>query len=247
MTRLRLKGPLGVSLAASLLIAMSLVVRLPPMFTSLVVGGPGAVDDGMLEGLLAQHDDVIRLDLQRFAGRSVFFTPPQQPRPRPVVPEPDPEPVENPEPVEDPGPPPPPSSYTGPAIIAILGDEAWFRRSFGAEAVLRIRVGEERDGIRVLATEAPWTVRLAHAGGEYDVPVFHFESPFLREDPPTMPGAPGLIDVLPEEDPAPDPVTDEGEDEDEDEDAGDATDEVGEDWPPIDAEPLDGTPPTTPI
>ncbi len=55
------------------------------------------------------------------------------------------------------------------------------------------RVGEEGDGVKVLASNPPWTVKLAYAGGEYDVPVFKdyqttFSSNSLTERP-----TPGIV------------------------------------------------------
>ena len=102
------------------------------------------------------------LDTKRFDGRSAFFMPPAPGRKPP-------KPVKPPEPPKPPPPPPPPSApreYTGPKPVGAIGNLVFFADSS------QIKVGEERGGVKVLASAAPWSVKLAHAGGEYDVPLW---------------------------------------------------------------------------
>ncbi len=86
-------------------------------------------------------------------------------------------------------PPPSPMTYGGPAVIAVIGDQVWFK----SKDNLKLRVGEEGAGVKVLASNPPWTVKLAYAGGEYDVAIFkdyqtEFSSNSLTERP-----TPGIV------------------------------------------------------
>jgi hypothetical protein len=117
--------------------------------------------------LISEHEQTQASYVARFDGRSIFF------KPRPVrEPEPErvvqrtPEPPPPPPPPQDTGPEPPPPTYTGPSIRGFWGDEVWFHGD------LRIKVGQEKDGVQVLAVNPPWSARIAHARGEYDVPLF---------------------------------------------------------------------------
>lgn len=103
----------------------------------------------------ATFKDDMDLALARFRGRSIFFTPP--PPPPPVVREP----VERP-------PSGPPARYGGPALVAMIGDTAWFADG------RRLVVGEDATGsdLRVIETSPPWYARVAWQGGEYTVTLF---------------------------------------------------------------------------
>ncbi|MCU0688977.1 MAG: hypothetical protein MUE97_04470 [Phycisphaerales bacterium] len=56
-----------------------------------------------------------------------------------------------------------PPRYAGPAVVGVAGGQVFFADG------KRIAVGVERDGIKVLSLDAPWSVRLGWSGGEYDV------------------------------------------------------------------------------
>ncbi|MFM1822345.1 MAG: hypothetical protein RI967_611, partial [Planctomycetota bacterium] len=114
---------------------------------------------------------------KRFEGRSVFSLP-QPPVRRPRIPDPPPRPVV--EAPKDPPPPPIPATYTGPGVKGVLGDRVFF---IDFSAV----VGETRNGVKVLAIDGPWKVRLGHKGGEYDVDLLKRpDEKFLRAaGPPT--------------------------------------------------------------
>ena len=108
---------------------------------------------------------------KRFEGRSVFSLP-QPPVRRPRIPDPPPRPVV--EAPKDPPPPPIPATYTGPGVKGVLGDRVFFV-DFSAA------VGETESGVKVIAINGPWKVRLGYKGGEYDVDLLkRADDKFLR-------------------------------------------------------------------
>ena len=74
----------------------------------------------------------------------------------------------------------------GPALIAIIGDEAWFRGGSGPDVVIRLKAGEEQDGLKVVKTTPPAIVTVEHRRGEYDINLFSNEEPFFRDDSPPV-------------------------------------------------------------
>ena len=89
-------------------------------------------------------------------------------------------------------PPPPqsiPTNYSGPVVIAVIGDQVWFK----SKDNLKLRVGEEGAGVKVLASNPPWTVKLAYAGGEYDVPVFKDYQTTFSSNSLTQRPTPGIV------------------------------------------------------
>lgn len=126
------------------------------------------------------------LQRRRFDGRSAFFmpSPPVRKSPKPVKP---PEPPKPPEPAK---PPPPPSEYAGPRPMGAVGEVVFFADNS------RIRVGEERSGVKVLGTSPPWSVRLAHSGGEYEVALWpKGHEPFFNSDWASQKSVPGIESV----------------------------------------------------
>lgn len=110
-----------------------------------------------LANSLKKHEQLAKVDRDRFDGRSAFFMPPAPVR---NIPKPPPPPK-----IEKPLPPPAPvipAEYGGKKPIAILGPIVYFDN-------FQIKIGEESNGIKVLSTNAPWSVKLAHDGGEYEV------------------------------------------------------------------------------
>lgn len=83
----QLQGPLGVSLAASILLfVIGCWLLLPALGSLRVVGGGDNLDDAAYDRLVAAHDVAHRTDLNRIHGRSFFFEPPAPPRPKPPEP-----------------------------------------------------------------------------------------------------------------------------------------------------------------
>ncbi len=187
MHRLGLNTTLLVNIAAIAVATVVFAANMPMLLGAVL--SPRLGDDktvSLLSQYLAVHDTDLVQYQQRFNGRSVFFKPipphrdPPPPPPVEIVearPEPEPEPPSIPE------------EYTGPSIVFVLGNEVWFTDG------LTLSVGEEDQGVKVLSCDPPWTVRLAHAGGEYDVVLFERSFPGFetasREPQPT----PGIVRV----------------------------------------------------
>jgi hypothetical protein len=113
-----------------------------------------------LLALVKESDDFITKSQKRFDGRSPYVLPPAPMR-KPVVAE-KPKPVEPP---KDPGPPPPPAVYSGPSPTSVFGNIV----NFG---MLRVKLGETTDGIKVTAIDSPYSITVEHMRGTYTVPLF---------------------------------------------------------------------------
>ncbi|MDA0215227.1 MAG: hypothetical protein O2875_07675 [Planctomycetota bacterium] len=111
---------------------------------------------------IEQHEELIKVSVDRFTGRSLFMMPSPPPRPAP----PTPAPVAPPPPPPPPPPPVAPSEYTGTKPTGVLGSLVFF----GSD--LTILVGEEKNGIKVLAVEPPFNMKIGHMGGTYSVSIW---------------------------------------------------------------------------
>lgn len=151
---------LGVATAASALLAGFGLWAFVGVAGSLLTFGSGSDPSQGLADALKRHGEIAQVSTKRFDGRSAFFTPPAPVRkpPKPT------KPPEPPKPPPPPPPPPVPREYTGPKPVGAIGPLIYFADS------TQIRVGEERGGVKVISSAAPWSVKLAHGGGEYDVP-----------------------------------------------------------------------------
>lgn len=189
---------------ATLLVALViLAVQLPAVLEAAF--GPGLGTDEPREvvtQLIKVHDEEMERYQRRFNGRSLFFKPTRRLPSPPPPPPPGPADVE-PAPPETPPELPASPVYTGPSVIGILGDEVWFRAPRAGKGGLRIRVGEEpREGITVLATNPPWSVKLAYQRGEYDIDVWKTDFPSIERSAPPRQPIPGLVDATPPTPPA---------------------------------------------
>lgn len=142
--------------------------------------------------------------LAQISGRSVFYNPEASPPPPPAVTD------------EEPTVPQRPTTYGGPAMAAMVFDEVWFADG------KRFRVGaEEKDDLRVVATQAPWSATIEWKGVEFKVDLFTRNGIVFKEtgdgavqgasgvSPPEEPVEPGAS--LPKVKPAPvpqEPVSD---------------------------------------
>ena len=201
MRRISVNTPLLLSVASGLLAAAVTAAHLPALlgalFTPRLEQDP--TRDRLAEYLIDHEADLLTYE-NRFNGRSLFVRPKPPPRIVPIVEAPKDEPQEI-----DPPPPPPPANYTGPRVLAVLGDEVWFQTKWRngpwEGESLRLRVGQEGEGVKVIATDPPWTVRLGHAGDEYDVPLLERTFPDRHLIPPHAMGTiPGLRVVEPPQD-----------------------------------------------
>ena len=151
-----------VGAAATLVLAGYALWTASGLLGSIFTFGSSSDPSEGLSDSLKRHEQLAAVDAKRFNGRSAFFAPaaPVRKAPKPVKP---------PEPPKPPPPPPPPSApreYAGPKPIGAVGSLVFFADNS------QIRVGEEKGGVKVLSSEAPWSVKLAHSGGEYDVPLW---------------------------------------------------------------------------
>ena len=184
MQNLHFTRPLLLSTVGLVVAGIVLVTPLPGLLAAMFTTSIGQDSAGEnMQAYLAAHDRDLATYRERFEGRSLFFRPPA-----PAV-KPAPKPRSENKP-EAPLPPPPiPMSYVGPVVIAVIGDQVWFK----SKDNLRLQVGEEGAGVKVLASNPPWTVKLGYAGGEYDVPVFKNYQTEFSSSPLTERPTPGIV------------------------------------------------------
>lgn len=154
----RVSVPLVASAAAIGLAAVVVGGRLTETVKAVFASGVSEDETDPFANLGSESETLFETSRKRFDGRSMYALPtPPVRRPPPPPPRP-PEPPKPP-----PGPPPAPASYTGPAPTAIVGDFVYF-------GALRVKLGEERDGIKVVSIDAPYSIKVEHMRGTYTVP-----------------------------------------------------------------------------
>lgn len=158
----RFSGPFVVSALAVCVCAWVIGVDGLPMLQSLLVPTGATEGASAIDQAVGRHNDLMKTSTDRFSGRSLFVMPPPHPRRAAPAPPPPPPRVEPPTP---PAPPPAPAEYTGPKPTGMVGDTVYFE-------TLAIRIGEEKNGIKVLGVEPPSNVRVEHLKGTYSVPVW---------------------------------------------------------------------------
>ncbi len=180
----KLKGPLGWSIGALIVLFVFLCIAFAVIVSPFFTQAGDQPSGNRMVALVEQYDENNAADIARFNGRSAFFKPIRIARPTPppppvkevvdLPPPPPPEPV---------GPPPAPATYTGPKLIAIIGNEAWFRNGSGSSPVIRLQLGEEKDGLKLLSTLEPTMVKVQHRRGTYEIDLFDDDEPFFLEEP----------------------------------------------------------------
>jgi hypothetical protein len=191
----KFQGPISWSIISILVILTYGMISIANSFSPLLERSSETTDDSQAKALLDQHDMLITMDIARFEGRSAFFKPIRK---APPPPPPPPTSTVEEEPVDSgpPPPPPAPSTYMGPELIAIIGDEAWFRGSGnGAEAVMRLKAGSEQDGLKVVSTSLPSMVTVEYRRGVYKIDLFVVEEPFFLQEVPNLPDTSFLIEI----------------------------------------------------
>ncbi len=182
-----LRGPLGWSLGAILVGGCYLLIAGAAALAPVLQIASNDPIDPQTQQYIEKHATVASVDIERFNGRSAFFQPLRTVRAAPPPPPP-PIPSTAPTPPEDPGPPPPPAVYSGPTLIAIIGDEAWFRGTgSGFDSVIRIRVGEEKNGISLISTSEPSSIIVGYRNGKYPLDLFTHEEPFFAAEATVAP------------------------------------------------------------
>lgn len=200
-------GPFGLSVAAAVVVVIALVAPIPRVLGVLsATSSEGQDNAARIVELVAQSEQQLDLNKERFLGRSAFFTPP-----RPYY-EPPPRVERNDEP-QQPRILPAPVSYGGSLKpFAIVGDQVWFATSESSSSQTMLRIGERASDIRLLAINAPWTVRVAWKGanteeGEYDLRVFSAtDSSGFRSTPPSSSAMPPGMRSVPAPEPSSPPV-----------------------------------------
>jgi hypothetical protein len=176
-----LRGPLGWSLISIVVIGFFCINSITTVVTPLFHLSGDIASDNDIISLVQEHEAHVVIDIARFNGRSAFFKPIHKAPPTPPPTKKDKDAEEEPIYV----PPPPPIRYTGPALIAVIGEEAWFRGGgSGFDSVIRLKAGEESDGVKLVSTAAPSIVTVYHRGREYELDMFDSDEPFFRDDPP---------------------------------------------------------------
>ena len=153
MNNKSLIGPLGISLIAIIVVAIALIVHLPPLVAAMIKPTANQADHHERVKLLVdRHAAETALFRDRFEGRSPFFIPDAPPPLPPEPTEPPPTPVQ-----VDKGPHP---NYGGSIQnpTAILGDTVFFK---DGSDVKRMKPGEVQQGVRLVEIKPPYTVVVA--------------------------------------------------------------------------------------
>ena len=154
--------PLIGSLLAAGICGWVVAAGLFPIAVTLMTSQNQSETNSAMNKAIEKHDSLAKVSADRFTGRSLFTMPSPPPRPAP----PPAAPVAPPPPPPPAPPPSAPSEYTGTKPTGMLGQMIFF----GSE--LTIRVGEEKNGIKIIAVEPPTNVRIEHMGGIYSVAVW---------------------------------------------------------------------------
>ncbi len=192
MQSLTFNKALIIALAAAAFAALVVAMQVPSLVGALLT--PSLDRDATAANLgfvMVEHEVDRDTYKSRFNGRSLFFKPKPPPRPRPVVQLT--ETSTKPDIVETEPAPVISKDYGGPTILFVLGDEIWFKN--GA----KLLVGEEDNGLKVLSSDPPWSVRIGYGGGEYDVDLFKRTYPGLDDTPQARRAPPGLVIIEPSE------------------------------------------------
>ncbi|MHC4219059.1 MAG: hypothetical protein ACYSU7_11455 [Planctomycetota bacterium] len=201
MRKITINTPLVVSVAFIAAAAIMILLQLPPLLGAMFTPRPAAdPTQPRLALYLAGHDDNQVTYRARFDGRSLFFKPQPKRRPPPPPPTRD-------DTVERPPPPLPPvdRTYKGPSVRFVLGDEVWFHDG------VKVRVGDEgSNGVTVIESNPPWSLKLGHGGGEFDIELFERSFPGLAEEAETPRPLAGLVQVVNENEEEEETLGDEG-------------------------------------
>ena len=154
--------PLIGSLLAVVICGWVVAAGLFPIAITLMTSQNQSETNTAMNKAIERHDSLIKVSVDRFTGRSLFTMPSPPPRPAP----PPAAPVAPPPPPPPAPPPSAPSEYTGIKPTGMLGQVIFF----GSESP--IRVGEEKNGVKIIAVEPPTNVRIGHMGGIYSVAVW---------------------------------------------------------------------------
>lgn len=181
LDQLKRVGWIGWIAVAVALLAVTVLVRgLVAIGGALLAPSAGrsaAKQDERLTQAADEYSKSVDQSLAQIDGRSIFFVPSP-----PIPPPPPPPPI-----VEtEPPPPPKPSTYGGPAIIAMVNDAVWL--SDGTKLI----PGQPADSadVRVVRIEMPWHAVLEWKGVEFQVSLFDRDSTVIKDAPTQTPTTP---------------------------------------------------------
>ena len=195
-------NPLNFSIAALALIVIFLVIMTPSLYRSgstIMLGSPEPNDS--MDKLLARHQSNMETDVDRFNGRSFFYTPDIKRKPPPPPPPPPPKTEEEEAPPPPPPPPRFPPNYTGPKLVAILGDEAWFKeKASDGDPLTRLTIGEPHEDINVVSTNPPRGITVNYqGGGPYEVALIDMDSSPFADMPSSIKMPDGVLEDVVED------------------------------------------------
>ncbi len=155
---------------AAALVVVAIVVCAKPAYKAIeaaLLPAPGEFeaskeDKKAADAYAAGFDGFVK----QLDGRSLWWTPSKPGTDATVV-------VEE-EPTE--GDQPAPAKYDGPAIAAIVLDSVWF-----ADGTRLSTTDDEKDGIKVVSTNAPWDAVIRYRGKEFTVPFFERDRVIFKD------------------------------------------------------------------
>lgn len=154
------------ALAIAVLAAVCLMVWLTSLVSALLLPSGGADSAKADEKQrLAELQENYKQQIAQFNGRTVFYVP--------AKPGPPPEPEKTPEDKDKPS--PLPSSYGGPAVIAMVNDVVWFADG------TRVKVGESSGDVKIVKLNAPWDATVLWKGAEFKVKFFEKDAVVLAK------------------------------------------------------------------
>lgn len=153
--------------------AVVVAVSLGSVASTLTLSSIDESESDPVTALATKSAEEIDRSRKRFDNRSMYTLPVAPPRRTPVVKREEPKPP----PVVDLGPPPIPKTYAGPQPTSVVGDFVVFGSL--PEEDKRIKVGQTKAGVKVIAIDAPYFVKLGYQGGEFDVALLPKSDPAI--------------------------------------------------------------------
>lgn len=234
-------GTQGKVAAGAIGVALVVMIAVVPAFVSALLA-PSAESQSSAEGdkdLAAKAKEKFPGYLAQIEGRSLFLKPgpPEKATSAPQT-----------EPLPEDDTPRKPTTYGGPAIVAMMGDSVWFDNG------KRMQVGDDREGdIRVVAVNIPWEATIEWQEVEFKVGLFKKDDLVIKENAQESPkaepaGGPASVDGEEEEATA-SPKKEEGTSTPKVAATGEQPAEPGKQDPPPDVKPVApaGTPQSEPV
>jgi hypothetical protein len=160
--------PGRIALLAAAACAIAMAKPAYHVVESLLLPSPGQFTQSQVDKTrIESHASAFDGFVAQLNGRSLFWTPSKPGTDATVVVEEDPAEGETSA---------PPARYDGPAIMAIVLDTVWF-----ADGKKLTMTDDEKDGIKVISTNAPWEAVLRYRGKEFTVPFFERDKVVFKD------------------------------------------------------------------